>query len=581
MIDVLLAKLGTRESEIERYSYFPPYGILYIASSLEKEGFKVRLVHQEGTEKNIQNLAELAARETPFLIGLSTLTGPTLLPTIEASKAIRQKYHGPIVWGGHHPTILPEQTLGNEFVDIIVLGEGEKTMVELARVIKESGPRSQGLTAVSGIAFKNHGQTILTKARSFIDNLDELSPAWHHLDRNQYLFSENVFRARHLGKMKVATIITSRGCPWRCRYCYNQKVNRRTFRAQSPEKSIQEVFELKERFHVDGIVFEDDNFFTDQRRAMEIVRRIQMPWSATFRANDIADGGRDFVRELKENHCLELRIGAESGSQRMLDALDKDLTVEQIKQAALLCEETGITAAFMFMVGFPGETWEDICLTLDLIDELSACHQYVMVTQLGSYTPYPGTPLFDQAVRSGFCPPVSTAGWGTFVQAGYREYLPAYVDRRARSLTYYHQLSMREDLNALALSLPAKAFQKLARLRWKHRFFSLPLDHSLPVFSRQAWRKPGCIIYRSGCIGSSQKCLGTALGHLGKGPRVMTSKTELVRHRKERERKRFNTGNGSDRKPNSGMKELRPFSRRDASSYGSITGGEKMSDSSR
>lgn len=491
MIDVILAKLETKESEIERYSYFPPYGILYLASSLEKEGLKVQLVHQEGTEKNIQNLAELAARESPLLVGLSTLTGPTLLPTIEASLAIKQKCHIPIVWGGHHPTILPEQTLRNEFVDIIVLGEGERTLVELARVIKESGLHSSRLSGVAGIGFKDHDQTTLTKPRPFLDNLDELSPAWHHLDRGKYLFSENVFRARHLGKMKVATVITSRGCPWRCRYCYNQKVNRRVFRAQSAEKSIQEVFELKERFHIDGVLFEDDNFFTDQDRAMEIIRRIRMPWSASFRASDIAKWGRGFVRELKENHCLELRIGAESGSPRMLDALAKDLTVEQIRSAALLCEEAGITAAFMFMVGFPGESWQDIRLTLDLIDELSAGKHYVMVTQLGSYTPYPGTPLFDQAVRSGFRPPDSTAGWGTFVETGYRRYLPPYVDRRARSLTYYHQLSSRKDLDGLGFALPAKTLQKLARLRWKHRFFSLPLDHSLPVFCQQSLEKAG------------------------------------------------------------------------------------------
>jgi len=491
MIDIILAKLETKESQLERYGYFPPYGILYLASSLEKAGFKVEMVHQEGTEKNIQQLAELVARETPLLVGLSTLTGPSILPTIRASQAIRRKCRVPIVWGGHHATILPEQTLANEYVDIVVLGEGEMTLVELAQVLRESGLHSPRLLEVDGIGFKDRGQTILTRPRRFIDDLDELFPAWHHLDRAKYLFSENIFRARPLGRMKVATIITSRGCPWRCRYCYNQKVNRRIFRAQSAERSVRDVLELKERFEINGILFEDDNFFTDLERAMEIVRRIQMPWSATFRPSDIAKGGVNFVRELKENHCFELRLGAESGSPRMLDRLGKDISVEQIKTSAKLCEAAGITAAFMFLVGFPGETWTDIRMTLDLIDELSGLNHFVMVTQLGSYTPYPGTPLFDQAIQCGFKPPASTEAWGTFVEAGYREYLPPYVDPRARSLTYYHHLSSRENLAGRGFSLPAKIFQKLARLRWKHRYFSFPVDHSLSVFALQGLEKAG------------------------------------------------------------------------------------------
>jgi radical SAM superfamily enzyme YgiQ (UPF0313 family) len=145
----------------------------------------------------------------------------------------------------------------------------------------------------------------------------------------------------------------------------------------------------------------------------------------------------------------------------------------------------------MFMVGFPGETWEDICLTLDMIDELSAMSRYVMVTQLGSYTPYPGTVLFDEAVKQGFVPPGSTAGWGTFVQAGYREYRPPYVDKRAKSLTYYQQLISRKDLEDLKFSLPARLLQRLARLRWKHRYFAFSLDHSVPVFLQGCLEKAG------------------------------------------------------------------------------------------
>jgi anaerobic magnesium-protoporphyrin IX monomethyl ester cyclase len=491
MADVVLAKLEIKESEIERYSFFPPFGILYMAHSLEKEGFKVKIVHQEGTKKNIDTLIRLVLEERPLFVGFSTLTGHTIIPTVEASKAMRARCAIPIVWGGPHPTILPEQTLTNEFVDIVVLGEGEETVVELAKVIREFGMRTDKLAEIDGIGFMDHENLIFAKPRRLISNLDELYPAWHHLDIERYFYSENLFRTLAKEKVKAATIITSRGCPWRCSYCYNQRINRRKFRAQSAERSISDILELRSRYNINGLLFEDDNFFTDKKRALNIIQQIDMPWSSSIRADDIARGGEDFVRELKENNCIELRVGAESGSPRMLDLLNKDITVDQIKKAALLCEKWGITIAFMFLVGFPGESWSDVCMTLDLIDELSSMNHYVMVTQLGSYTPYPGTPLFDKAVQYGFDPPNSTMGWGSFVQAAYREYLPPYVDKRARSLTYYHHQVSRRDLNDFAFSFPAKIIQRLAKFRWKHRFFSFPVDHYIPVFCLRYFERTG------------------------------------------------------------------------------------------
>lgn len=491
MGDIVLVKLETKESQIERYRYFPPFGILYLAHELEKKGFTVKLIHQEGTKTNIHSLVELVAEEDPIFVGLSTLTGQTIIPTVEASIAIKKRCKTPIVWGGHHSTILPEHTLLNEFVDIIVLGEGERTIVELAKVIREYGMNPQKLAGVAGIGFKDGKQPILIPPRPFIENLDELYPAWHHLDINKYFYTENLFRAREKGKTKAATVITSRGCPWRCSYCYNQKVNKRIFRAQSAERSIRDILELKDRFNINGVLFEDDNFFTNKKRAMEIIQQIKMPWSSSIRASDLVEGGGDFVKALMENKCMELRIGAESGSQRILNLLNKDLTVEQIRESARLCERYEITAAYMFLVGFPGEEWSDICETLDLIDDLSRMNHYVMVTHLGSYTPYPGTPLYDEAIKMGFEPPHSTIGWGNFVKAGYRGYLPKYVNKKARSLTYYYHMVIRNDLDDLTLSLPAKLIQRLARLRWKHRFFSFPIDHYVPVSCLKGFEKAG------------------------------------------------------------------------------------------
>jgi anaerobic magnesium-protoporphyrin IX monomethyl ester cyclase len=482
MADVILAKLETMESEVERYKYSAPFGILYLADSLEKAGFSVRLMHEEGSKTNIRKLLALVSEEKPLLVGFSTFTAPSIIPTIQASMEIKKRHDIPIVWGGYHPTIAPEQTLMNDFIDLVTIGEGERTIVELANVLHEHGMDTQELVKVAGIGFKENGEAVFTRPRPLIKNLDDIYPAWHHLDIERYFYSGKNFYSGLRGE-KVIALITSRGCPWRCGYCFNQAVNKRRFRAQSAQRVISEIHDLKERLGIAGVLFEDDNFFTDKRRALEIVRSMSIPWTSTMRVDDLAEGGEDFVKTLAQSRCIELRFGAESGSQRVLDLLTKDITVDQIRRTAELCGKHGIKAVFMFMYGFPGETWTDICQTLDVIDGLEGMNEYVVVSHLGFFAPFPGTPLFDVAVKEGFKPPTSLEGWGAPMGeiAKHKGKLPPYVDKRAKSLSYYRHIASRKDLDEVKFSLPVKVLQQLARFRWKHRFFSFPFDHIIPA----------------------------------------------------------------------------------------------------
>jgi radical SAM superfamily enzyme YgiQ (UPF0313 family) len=497
MTDVILAKLETRESEVERHKFSAPFGILFLADALEKAGFTVRLMHEEGSKANIQALVSLVAEEKPFLVGLSTFTAPSIRPTIRASVALKEARDVPIVWGGYHPTITPEQTLMNDFVDLVVIGEGERTLVELAGSVRQYGLDAQDLAKVAGIGFKNGDRAVFTQPRPFIQDLDDVYPAWHHLDIERYILSGDYFYSGQ-GGGKVIAHMTSRGCPWRCGYCFNQAVNKRHFRAQSAQRAIGDIRDLRDRFAISGVLFEDDNFFTDKTRAFEIVRNIDLPWASTMRADTIAKGGEAFAEALAQANCVELRFGAESGSPRVLELLTKDITVDQIRKSAELCGKYGIKAVYMFLHGFPGETWEDICRTLDLIDELEAMNEQVMVSHLGFFAPFPGTPLFDVAIDAGFEPPTSLAGWGAPMGEIAKKdgELPPYVDKRARSLSYYRHLASRTDLDEVRFSLPVKALQRVARLRWKHRFFSFPIDHTIPVVTGRMLDRWGMLAFR-------------------------------------------------------------------------------------
>jgi anaerobic magnesium-protoporphyrin IX monomethyl ester cyclase len=489
MADIVLAKL---DSEGKLYRIAPPLGILYLAGSLERAGYRVRLVHETGTPADIAALVDLVAREKPLFVGLSTLTGPPLRPTATAAREIKARCGVPTVWGGLHPTMLPEQTLANDFVDVVAIGEGEETILELAGVIRDHGLDPGKLSAVRGIGYKHNGATRLTAPRPFITNLDDYYPAWHLLDieryfrhgRHFYTDTGSQFRGE-----KIAAVLTSRGCPWRCAFCYNQFVNQRRFRPLSVERVVGEIDDYKERFGVTGVVFEDDNLFGDQARALEIVRRIGVPWTSTIRANDLVRAGDDFARELSAHHCAELRIGAESGSQHILDIMQKDITVEQIREAVLMCLRHKIHAGMGFMVGIPGETWADVRATLDFIDEFDEYGSRVAVNGPWIFTPYPGTPLFDLAVEHGYVPPTSLDEWSTRI-FDHKQALAPYADRRIRFIGYYRDRFC-GDRTRRALSLPAALLRAVARWRWRRRFFSLPLDYSVPAFLMSVFARIG------------------------------------------------------------------------------------------
>jgi anaerobic magnesium-protoporphyrin IX monomethyl ester cyclase len=494
MVDVILTKLESIGSETDVRGFHPPFGILYLADSLEKAGFSVRLVHEEGTKANIQALVDLVATEKPSFVGFSVVTGPSIIPSLEASREIKERYRIPIVWGGLQPTLLPQEALAKACIDVLGIGEGERTIVELAQVLSQHGLEAGKLEKVTGIAFKQDGQVVFTEPRPFIRDLDDIRAAWHHLDIERYIRPE-VYLASDWGEggKRATAINTSRGCPWRCGFCYNQAVNKRTFRAQSAARVIQEIQDLKDRYDISGIRFSEDHFFSNGQRALEIIRNTGIPWSATIRVDDLTRGGDDFVKDLAENQCAILRCGVESGSQRVLDLIRKDVSLDQVREAAELCGKYGVRIGFLFLLGFPGESWAEVCETLDLMDELEGMNEYIIVALPAIFCPFPGTPLLSAAMQHGFKPPASLEEWGNTIDvivknAGSH---PPYVDRRVERAIDYLRLIRVRDFDSLALSLPAKVLQRMAKMRWKHRFFSFPIDWHLAALGRRSLQKAG------------------------------------------------------------------------------------------
>jgi radical SAM superfamily enzyme YgiQ (UPF0313 family) len=487
MKDILLAKLESIGSEAGPRGLHPPFSILYLADVLEKAGFRPRLLHEEGTEANIDSLVNLVQTEKPLFVGFSVLTGPQIIPSLQASMAVKEKCGTPVIWGGLQPTLLPDLVLGYEFIDAIAISEGERTIVDFARALSNHGLEPGVLEGIDGIAFKNNGKIVFTESRPFIKNLDDIRAAWHLLDIERYIRPE-IYLESHLGGKRAIAVNTSRGCPWRCGYCYNLEFNKRTFRSQPAQLVIEEVQMLKDRYGITGLRFSEDHFFSNHDRALEIIKNIDIPWSATIRVNDLTEGGGDFVRELSENRCALLRCGVESGSQQILDKICKDITLDQIREAGSLCAQHDINIGFFFMLGFPGEMWTDVLQTLEIMDELDSIGERVTVALPSLYCPYPGTPLLDLAIRSGFQSPTSLEGWGTTIDEIVRSSgrLPPYVDKRVERVINYLRLARVRDFDNVFVSMATKLFRNVAKWRWKHRFFSFPIDWHIASLGRSS-----------------------------------------------------------------------------------------------
>ncbi len=365
--------------------FYPPYGLLWIAANLLKNNFRA-FIYDRNVDS--EDLNQVLKKTKPDIVGISCLTGEVLLDVLTVLKTIKKlDPRIKTVLGGIHVSFFPEISLREETVDFIVRGEGEEAMVELLE--KLDYPRKY--RRIKGLGYKDEkGGLILNPKREFVKDLNSLpDPAWHLIQVEKYL--HRTFFAK-----RTITLNTSRGCPNRCAFCYNQSYNQRKYRSLSADRVIKQVEGLIKNYKVDGIQFYEDEFDVDPKRVesfcQEIIKRkIKIGWHIGSRVNYAT---RERFELLKKAGCEEIEFGVESGSPRLLDFLHKDITVEQIKEAFRLAKETGIKADALFMIGLPTETEGELKQTLSLIESLPA---FNVISNI--YKPYPGTELFEFCVR--------------------------------------------------------------------------------------------------------------------------------------------------------------------------------------
>ncbi len=389
-----------------------PLGLLYCATALEHAGYRVTIIDQSA-EPDWKKKLFSALSDKPLCFGVTSMTGPQIRYALSACKIVKEKDPEiPIIWGGIHATLLPEQTLQHSLVDIVVVGEGEDTSIALAEAIRKKSP----LKEVKGIAFKQDGQYVFTGLRPFV-NLNTQPPlALHLVDLNRY--REHMLGTDH------AHVHCSRGCTFECAFCWDPIFHKRQFRKSDPSRILETMQRIVRDYGIHGFLFHDDNFFIDLAWARDVMERIVKSdlgisiGKLFIRADILCKLDTDFLNLLVRAGVKRLAMGVESGNQRLLDLLKKRITLEQVIEANQKLIPFPIRPAYLFMMGLPTETPDELIQTIRFAERLIREHPKATRT-FNIYTPYPGTELFKIAVDHGLKEPKALSDWASLYYHGF------------------------------------------------------------------------------------------------------------------------------------------------------------------
>ena len=463
-----------------------PLAILYLGGALKDAGFACRAYHI--LPPDIDATVEKILKDDPIYVGFSVLTGLPVYWAAQMSKKIRAANPKiPIVWGGHHPSYTAEQCLREDYVDIVAIGEGEATAVDLAQTLDRQRP----LEHVPGIAFKQNGRIIVNPERPRIQDVDRLWPDWSLVNVEDYLLDI-------LGT-KTISYYSSRGCPFACTFCSASTFFERTWRPHSPEYIIGGLTELKERHGVTGVFFGDDLFFQNatKERAIKIVEGLSRNGIRTNGIDvRITDFKQDTIERLDDAGLGGIFFGWESGSDRMLRMMKKGFQRKHIIAGAqLMAKYPEILLWGSAIFGMPTETREEVQATIDTCVELLHIHPNITST-FQIYLPFPGTEMIAQARQHGFQMPERAEDWAridTFADEQTAPWVPwigpAELERLRATVRVSRALFHRRPAwKGRLASVVNNAFVELGCLRVKHRFFSFPVEITLYKFLKGYWR---------------------------------------------------------------------------------------------
>jgi len=347
----------------------PPLGLLHIAGAIYKafgEKYRVKIIDTGISEDPLAGLSAAMREIKPDIVGFSTLSCESSLMNDMAALVKQNKSDTLIIVGGAHATLAKERVLDNPHVDVVVYGEGDKTIVDLLAAVEEKTDPG----CVKGIVYREQGKAALTEPQPLLQNLDSLTiplHVWDLIDIYAYGRYSNWNGAQK--EKYYIPAMSSRGCPFHCTFCRSKDNFGQQFRMRSAESFVEEIKSLSEKYHISEVHFFDDVFNLDKERVRNIcalLKRTGHKWNLSFpnglRADLMDD---DVLTNLKKTGTYKIHYGIESASPRIQKMIKKELDLDKTLKTIRITVSKGIIASGYFILGFPTETREEIQRTVD------------------------------------------------------------------------------------------------------------------------------------------------------------------------------------------------------------------------
>jgi radical SAM superfamily enzyme YgiQ (UPF0313 family) len=384
----------------------PPLALIHLAAPLVERGFDVAIVDSAVTSDSVA--AVLDATRDAVCLGISMVTGPMITQGVTVARAVRAaRPELPIVAGGWHASILPAQTLRSPYVDAVVKGQGEITFLEIA---ERYAAGERDLTGIAGSLFKRDGEVVWNPDRGYTDINALPRRPFHLVDFEAY--------ARKNHGTRWLLYCTSHGCPWDCSYCSNASVYGRNWKPLDPVEAVTEMHELEERYRLEMIDIIDDNYLVRRDRALEIAEGLiraqaRFVYYIQTRTDQIDRLSDDELATLARSGLRRIFFGLESGSAKVMRSVNKRLDFETVYRTAERCRKVGIRPSFNLIFGLPAEQEEDLRDTLAVVDRVGHVNPEAdFFTNI--FSPYPGSPIWPQAVERGVREPQTLEEWAEF-----------------------------------------------------------------------------------------------------------------------------------------------------------------------
>jgi len=469
---------------------YPSSAIILIGTLLKKNGYSVEIIDCAFEEEYLHLLKKsLRSTQEVLFVGISVMTSQIPM-ALEASVLIKKSNRTiPVIWGGVHPTLFPEQTLANENIDIIAINEGAFTCVELAKKLENNGD----LNSINGIGYKDEsGHHIFTPPRK-VEDINEL-PYFDFSLLNIHNYTDPNVTSTYQRefpylneKLRLFPILTGLGCAYRCEFCINVILKRR-YRYRSAESIINEIKRLKRDYDANSFLFLDEDFFINKKRVLKFLSLIEKEdlhfnwrmWCRVdhFRTNYI---DQDLIKRLAAIGNGSLVMGGESANQEILDYLKKGTTSQQIIRSLQVISETSIFPRYSFMVGLENETIDQIkntynfCLTLKKINPLTD------IAGPFVFRLYAGSPIFNRLVaKYNLKLPKTLELWAEYIkkEETFTEmpWTPKRFNKITKFLNFYSTIALSSLENKNQKITKKSLFGLFARIRIRYFFFKFPIE---------------------------------------------------------------------------------------------------------